>query len=43
LQKSIGDENQALVAHTRKNRGGGSPKLESSPEPRRKKDLSKVK
>jgi hypothetical protein len=35
--KGNSDENQALVAHTRKGRRGGSP------EPRRKKDLSMVK
>jgi hypothetical protein len=37
MQKSSTDENQALAACTRKSRGGGSL------EPRRKKDLSKVK
>jgi hypothetical protein len=42
-QKGNSDENQALVAHTRKGRRGGSPEREVSPEPRRKKDLSKVK
>jgi hypothetical protein len=43
MQKSNNDENQALAARTRKSRGGGSPEREASPEPRRKKDLSKVK
>ena len=42
-KKGNNDENQALVAHTRKGKKGGFPQREVSPEPRRKKDLSKVK
>jgi hypothetical protein len=42
-QKGNDDENQALVAHTRKGRRGGSLEREASPEPGRKKDLSKIK
>jgi hypothetical protein len=42
-QKGSEDENQALVARTRKGRQGGSPEREASPKPRRKKDLRKVK
>jgi hypothetical protein len=51
--KSSSDENQALAAHTRKGRRGSpdrrgpsgrrdSPEREASPEPRWKKDLSKI-
>ena len=42
-QRGSNDENQALVAHTRKGRREGSPKKEASLESRRKKDLSKIK
>jgi hypothetical protein len=47
LVKSSSDENQVLVAHTRKGRRGSlgirdSPEREVSPNPRRKKDLSNI-
>jgi hypothetical protein len=48
MVKSSSDENQALVAHTRKGIRGslgrrGSPGRRTSSEPRRRKDLSKIK
>jgi hypothetical protein len=48
MAKNNNDENQALVAHTRRGERGSpsrrraSPKREASPESRRKKDLSKI-